>query len=132
MKKRFVIAAALFLVIGACGGDSEPSSEPAGSDPTATATAAGDAANGETLFEATCVACHGQGGVGIEGLGKPMPGSAFINGLSDAELVSFIKTGRGTSDPENTTGVDMPAKGGNPSLNDQDLADIVAYVRTLG
>lgn len=31
----------------------------------------------------------------------------------------------------NTTGVAMPPKCGNPSLTDQDLADVVAYLRTL-
>ncbi len=61
-----------------------------------------------------------------------MPGSAFIASRSDSELVDFIKAGRATSDPDNTTGVDMPVKGGNPALTDQDLYDIVAFIRTLG
>jgi len=51
--------------------------------------------------------------------------------LSDAELVEFIKMGRSVGDPANTTGVDMPPKGGSPSLSDQDIYDIVAYLRTL-
>jgi len=91
----------------------------------------GDAAHGEELFAATCSACHGPDGTGIEGLGKDMTTSEFIAGQTDANLISFIKSGRPTSDPLNTTGVDMPPKGGNPALSDEDLNDIVTYIRTL-
>jgi cytochrome c5 len=34
-------------------------------------------------------------------------------------------------DPLNTTGVAMPPKGGNPAMSEQDIADIVAYMRTI-
>ena len=79
----------------------------------------------------TCAACHGPAGEGIEGLGKDMTTSEFIAGNTDDELVAFIKVGRDPSDPLNTTGVGMPASGGNPALSDEDLFDIVAYIRTL-
>ena len=69
--------------------------------------------------------------MGIDGLGKTLVASEFAIGLPDAELMLFLATGRPSSDPLNTTGVDMPPKGGNPALDDQDLADIVAYLRTL-
>ena len=91
----------------------------------------GDAVHGEELFTATCSACHGPGGVGIEGLGKDMTQSEFIASKTDADLITFIKLGRSTSDPLNTTGVDMPPKGGNPSLSEEDLNDIVTYIRTI-
>ncbi|WP_448601203.1 hypothetical protein [Thermoflexus hugenholtzii] len=45
--------------------------------------------------------------------------------------MEFIKKGRPATDPANTTGVDMPPKGGNPALTDQDLADIIAFLRTF-
>ena len=51
--------------------------------------------------------------------------------MSDQELLDFIKTGRPISHPDNTTGVDMPPKGGNPALTDEQLTDIIAYIRTL-
>ncbi|MCB0045502.1 MAG: cytochrome c [Caldilineaceae bacterium] len=92
---------------------------------------AGDAAEGEKIFNQTCIACHGEGGVGVQNLGKDMTHSEFIAGLSDDELVDFIKTGRDTSDPLNTTGVAMPSRGGNPALSDEDLFDVVAYIRTI-
>jgi disulfide bond formation protein DsbB len=57
--------------------------------------------------------------------------SDFVATRTDAELVAFIKSGRSVDDPLNTTGVAMPPKGGNPALTDADLADIVAYIRSL-
>ena len=91
----------------------------------------GDAAHGEELFASTCSACHGPGGIGIEGLGKDMTQSEFIANQTDTDLITFIKVGRTTSDPLNTTGIDMPPKGGNPSLSEDDLNDIVTYIRTI-
>ena len=49
----------------------------------------------------------------------------------DDELLTFIKTGRPIWDAENTTGIDMPPKGGNPALNDDDIVAIIAYIRSL-
>ena len=57
--------------------------------------------------------------------------NAFVADRSDTEMLAFVKTGRPASDPLNTTGVDMPPKGGNPALSDQDLMDVIAHVRTL-
>jgi mono/diheme cytochrome c family protein len=92
---------------------------------------AGDAEKGQTLFATACSACHGPEGKGVPGLGKDMTTSEFIAGLSDQELLDFIKVGRAPTDPLNTTGVLMPPKGGNPALSDQDLMDIIAYIRTI-
>jgi len=39
--------------------------------------------------------------------------------------------GRDPSDPLNTTGIGMPSKGGNPSLSDEDLQDVVSYIRSI-
>ena len=132
----FIVGAFLLLFVVACGGGGDTSSPGGGGSDAAPPTdvpaaPAGDAAKGEELFNATCIACHGQGGVGIEGLGKSIPESEFVRGKSDEELLAFIKVGRPTSDPENTTGVDMPPKGGNPALTDEDIMDIIAYFRTL-
>lgn len=96
-----------------------------------TPTSAGDGAAGQEQYEMLCVACHGPGGVGVEGLGKPWTDSEFIASSSDDELLEFVKTGRPISDPENTTGVDMPPRGGNPALSDEQIVDIIAYMRAL-
>lgn len=92
---------------------------------------AGDPIAGEALFQTTCFACHGVDATGLPGQGKDLTTSAFTRGLSNAEFVEFVKNGRKISDPFNTTGVDMPPFGGNPALTEQDLFDIVAYIRTL-
>lgn len=135
MKKAFLIIAVLMLLslLAACGGGggSEPApAQPAAQQPAAPALAKGDPAKGKDNF-ATCAGCHGPDGKGLPNLGKDMTSSEFIKSKSDAELLAFIKTGRPASDPLNTTGVDMPPKGGNPALTDQQLMDIIAYIRSI-
>lgn len=100
-------------------------------EPAPAQVSAGDASTGQTTFAQTCSACHGPAAKGVEGLGKDLTTSEFVAGLSDTDLIAFIKIGRGSTDPLNTTGIDMPPKGGNPALNDDDLQNIVAYLRTI-
>ena len=88
-------------------------------------------ASGSKLYANTCIACHGAGGVGIKGNGKALAANEFIASLDDDSLLAFIQKGRDPSDPKNTTGVGMPPKGGNPALSEDDLLDIIAYLRTL-
>ena len=134
-----VVLVIFTLVLVACGGDDpEPTTVPASAEAAAPAEAVaapaesvGDAANGEVLFAKSCIACHGPGGIGVQGLGKDMTTSEFIASKTDAELLEFVKVGRAPDDPLNTTGVLMPPKGGNPAFSDEDLIDVIAYVRTL-
>ena len=65
---------------------------------------------GEDSFQTTCSACHGFNAMGIPGLGKPLIGSKFVNGLTDDQLLAFLQVGRPITDPLNTTGVMMPAR----------------------
>jgi len=125
MKKAILLIAFGLLVammLAACGGDEAADEEPAVSK--------GDAVAGEKHFQ-VCAGCHGPDAKGLPNLGKDMTISVFIKGSTDEELVDFIKTGRPIGDPENTTNVDMPPKGGNPAFSDEDLFDVVAYLRTL-
>jgi disulfide bond formation protein DsbB len=127
MKVRLITLFSLLvagaLIIAACGG--APAATPA------TEGSIGDAVIGKTRFESTCTTCHGPDAKGVPGLGKDLTVSEFAKGLSDRELVDFLAVGRPASDPLNTTGVDMPPKGGNPAFTEQDLIDIAAYVRAL-
>ena len=68
---------------------------------------------------------------GAAGLGLPLVSSEFVQSMADAQLFAFITAGRAAAHPDNTTGVAMPPRGGNPSLSDEDLADVVAFLRTL-
>ncbi len=89
------------------------------------------AAAGERIFQGTCAMCHGFNAMGISGLGKPLIGSQFVNSRTDDQMVEFLTHGRQVTDPLNTTGVMMPARGGNPTLTDDNLREVVAYIRSL-
>jgi disulfide bond formation protein DsbB len=119
----FLLTVVMALLLVACGGSDEPADEPA--------AAAGDATAGEPLFQGTCSACHGPDAKGLPALGKDLTASEFFQGNSDEELLAFVKVGRDANDPANTTGVAMLPKGGNPALSDEDILNIIAYVRTL-
>jgi disulfide bond formation protein DsbB len=100
-------------------------------DGTPTDPSVPDAQRGDSAYRAACIACHGPDGEGIAGLGKPLAASDFIAGLTDEELFEFVVLGRGTTDPDNTSGVAMPPRGGRPNLSDEAIRDIVAYLRSL-
>ena len=109
-----------------------------GSMYTATAQAEGEvdseiaAERGATLYT-TCAGCHGASGEGVSALGVSLTNSEFVSSQSDSDLVAFIKAGRAADDPENKTGATLcvPPLGGNPSLTESDLYDLVAFLRTL-
>ena len=141
IRKRLVLvgaSAVAALVIGACAGGAPAStSKPAAQQPAAAAKVgdaavkAGDAAKGKDAFGQTCSACHGPAGQGMPGLGKDFTTSEFVKAQTDAQLLDFVKKGRPSSDPLNTTKVDMPPKGGNPAMTDAQIMDIIAYIRTI-
>lgn len=115
-------ALAAALLASACGGPGGPGGTPAVDV---------DADRGHNLFRGTCATCHGAEAQGMARLGKSLHDNAFVRGQDDGELVTFLKQGRPATHPDNLTRVDMPPKGGNPSLTDEDLAAIVAYLRSL-
>src|SRR5690554_5843812 len=100
-KNVFLTILAVFILsmaLVACGGGGSTSS---GSDsgsvaeaPQATEAPAGDPVAGKASYDTVCIACHGPGGVGVTGLGKPFTASEFLLTVNDAELLEFIKTGR--------------------------------------
>ena len=78
----------------------------------------GDPVNGATLFAANCAVCHGENGEG--GVGKQLQPNEFVQANTNAELVAFIQAGRpGTA-----------MAGFNTRLSEQEIADIVAHLRT--
>jgi cytochrome c5 len=127
-----VILASVALITACGGGKEEPTPAPAvEAEAAATPMYMGDAEKGQQVYTSTCTACHGPEGKGVEGLGKDMTTSEFIAGLSDAELLDFLNTGRDPGDPLNTTGVLMPPKGGNPALSDEQLLDVIVFMRSI-
>ncbi len=86
---------------------------------------------GAKLYVMSCISCHGPDANGLPKLGKTLRASAFVDQLDDDQLIEFVMKGRSTSDPLNTTKVDMPPRGGNPALNEDRLFQVVAYLRWL-
>ena len=113
-------AALLMVSTMACGGESAPPPPPTA-----------EVELGQKIYGRICATCHGADANGMPALGKGLRSNAFIRDLSDAEVVEFLKVGRSASDPLNETGIDMPPKGGDPSLTDDELLALVAYMRTL-
>jgi mono/diheme cytochrome c family protein len=107
-----------FVLAAACGGGA-PKASPE------------QIAAGEKVFMTTCATCHGKDAHGLPKLGKDLHSNQFIHEKTDQELIDYVKVGRLATDPLNTTGVAMPPKGGNPALSETDIANVVAYLRTL-
>lgn len=80
---------------------------------------------GEQLYMQNCMICHGDDGSGA------MPGVLDLekdriwSTLDEAVLLTRIKQGIQNSD----TGISMPAKGGNPNLTDNEIKEIIRYMR---
>lgn len=128
IKRMALIVAALALVAAACGGSS--TSGGADSDGgTGGAVQAGDPAAGSSIYSGNCAACHAADLSGIDGLGLQLAPSDFVASMTEDELAAFIIVGREANDPNNVSGVAMPARGGNPSLTDQDIQDVAAYLK---
>ncbi|WP_324779987.1 c-type cytochrome [Thiobacillus sedimenti] len=88
---------------------------------TAAAPAKPDPAKGKAVFEGTCVACHGTGVAGAPKLGDK---AAWGPRISQGYATLYDHALHGIRA--------MPAKGGNASLSEADVANAVAYLVTEG
>lgn len=86
---------------------------------------------GQALYMQSCASCHGKTGEGMAMQGSPLVRSHFLTQNTDSQVVRFLQRGRNANDPASLTQRAMPARGGNPNLTDQDLADITAYLRAM-
>jgi cytochrome c5 len=84
---------------------------------TETAAAEPVAANGETLYNQICFACHNTGAAGAPKLGDKAAWEPRIAAGMDVLMNSAIN-GKNA----------MPAKGGNPGLSDDSIEVIVEYM----
>ena len=123
MLSVLVLAVAVALVAVGCGNDSV--------DVTTTAAAGTPTAHGQQLAGQSCSSCHGENFEGVKNLGPALTDNGFIQDHTDDELIDFIKEGRARDAQDNESGLAMPPYGGNTRLTDDDLADIVLFLRTL-
>lgn len=125
--------AASVSFLAACGGEGDSASKPAAETP-ATPSVDSNAfakAKGKVVYNKTCLACHGENGVGVENLGKNWVISEFIKNSSDEELLAFIRAGRTIDDPASAGNAPMPPSGGDPTLSDEALNNVIIYMRSL-
>lgn len=84
----------------------------------------GNVANGDKIYHETCVACHGPDGHGT------VPGAPDFTKkggpLSKPHSVLTAHIKNGFHEPGKPLA--MPPKGANPSLSDQDIKDVHAYL----
>lgn len=104
--------------------------QPLASSDDITLVGSGQPAQRATLYQEACASCHGQSLEGVEGLGNALATSELIRSSSDEELLTFIQKGRAADDPENQSGMAMPPRGGRPDLSDEQLMEIISFLRT--
>lgn len=136
-RRSLALLALVFLLgalaLAACGGQGTTAGGQAAEGQTEpVAQPSGDPARGAELFQTTgCVSCHTTTdqqlvGPGLRGFmqGEGPYGDQLPNGkpLTDANVAEWIKLG-GSGEIGN-----MP---GNPALTDEQLMDLVAYLKTL-
>ena len=97
----------------------------------ASAALVGDAANGKKWFGMSCFTCHGPTGDGVANAAPSLRASEFLKTVDELAVASLIRNGRTANDPANKTGKVMPAKGGNPFLDESKIADLVALLNDL-
>jgi mono/diheme cytochrome c family protein len=84
---------------------------------------AGDWKAGRAVYHRTCVSCHGEDGQGLRA-GVP-DFRAGVMAYSTDSLLTHIKNG---FHPPGRP-LQMPPKGGNPQLTNEDIRNVLTYLR---
>jgi cytochrome c5 len=80
--------------------------------------AAGDAANGQVVYSAGCMLCHGPNGEGTAIAPNALNDAALLEERTDEDLVTTIREGVADKMPP------------FPKLSDQEVLDLVAFLRS--
>ena len=90
---------------------------------------------GAALFQSVCQACHGADGNGVASLAPPLNNSNWVLGDKDQlipivlyGLTGPVKVGSKLYKSPEVTG-EMPGIGGNKEYTDEDIAQVLSYIR---
>ncbi len=89
----------------------------------------GDPHRGAVGYKVSCSNCHGVDLKGVAGLGNQVAPNDSVARMSENALIDLIIIGRPRDHPDNAVGVDMAPRAGDPSLSDQSIRDIAAYLK---
>lgn len=92
---------------------------------------AGSTHEGATLYAQACAVCHGPDGNGVDSLGTSLVASSRVTESTAEELLAYIRKGSALNDPDNQSGIAMPASGGRPDLSDAEMLAIIEHVKAL-
>jgi len=92
-----------------------------------TATFDDDRTNGLKIFKVYCAACHGLDGRGQKEVAPSLVASNFLKG-EDIEIAKIIFNGYESDSKEYK--IPMPLYINDPSLSDQDVVDIISYLKS--
>ena len=79
-------------------------------------------ANGKTIYEGNCAGCHDSG---VAGAPKPGDKTAWSERIAQGGMDMIVK--KSIEGYDGKTGM-MPAKGGNASLENEEVMNAVAYM----
>lgn len=121
--RRVLVGLVLVLLAHACSGGDSGGAEQAAGNPVL--DGAGQVAAGEELYAASCAECHGSDARGTD-QGPPFIDQVYVpSHHADGAFLVAVRNG---VQPHHWDFGPMPPR---PGLSDQDVADIVAYVRSL-
>jgi mono/diheme cytochrome c family protein len=111
------LAAALVFFVALCACSKGSSSQ------------SSSAANGESIYIASCASCHQPNGQGLTGTFPPLAGSPIVNGdpVKVIHIVRYGVTGPLAVGGKQFDGM-MPAW--SPTLSDDAIASVLTYVRS--
>lgn len=117
--------AALFAA--GCGGSE---SKVVSAVPAVAAGPLGDAVAGEGVYLRICLGCHQHTGLGLPGAFPPLADSPIVTEADPGKLIRIVLHGlQGPIEVQGITYISvMPPPGA--SLTDQDVADVLTYVRS--
>lgn len=87
---------------------------------------------GALIYDSTCSTCHGKDGYGLDGLAPQLNRSDWVTGEKDKVIATVLF---GLTGPIIVNGTiprvsgDMPGIGQNPEFSNEDIAQIISYIR---